>query len=39
MYLWLKPDFQQVRQVKTEASNKEVDILTDLEEDGNLCTH
>lgn len=39
MYLWPKPDFQQVRQVKTKASNKEVDMLTDLEEDVSPCEH
>lgn len=27
MYLWLKPDFQQVCQVKNKNSNREVDIL------------
>lgn len=34
-----KPDFQQVGQVKTKASNKEVDMLTDLVEDVNPCEH
>lgn len=36
MYLWLKPDFQQVHQVKTKTSDKEVDML---EEDVSPCLH
>lgn len=32
-----KPDFQQVGRVKTKASNKEVDMLTELVEDVNPC--
>lgn len=39
MYLWPNLDFQQVRQVKTKPSDKEVDMLTDLEEDVSACLH
>lgn len=39
MYLWPEPDFQQVRQVEMKASNQEVDMLTDPEEDVSQCEH
>lgn len=39
MYLWPKPDFQQVHQVKTKASEEKVGMLTDLEEDVSSCLH